>query len=69
MPRLALLVFVAMLGVPAGAAAEWKELRTPDFLFIGDAPDGAIRSTAQNARAVSRRARAAPSGRHAGPRS
>jgi hypothetical protein len=35
------------LGLPADAAAKWTELRSENFLFIGNAPEGQIRRVAE----------------------
>src|SRR5262249_53208450 len=44
--RLVAIALAATL-LPATASAKWTRLRTPDFVFIGDAPEGAIRQVAQ----------------------
>ena len=41
----ALLLFVSL--IPTGAEAKWTEVRSANFLFVGDAPEGQIREIAQ----------------------
>lgn len=42
-----LLAALSLLVVPLDATAGWTELRSENFLFIGTAPEGTIRATAQ----------------------
>jgi tetratricopeptide (TPR) repeat protein len=45
-PLLAILTIVVAL-VPLGAEAKWTQIRSANFTFVGDAPEGAIRRIAQ----------------------
>jgi tetratricopeptide (TPR) repeat protein len=49
MPRIAPFVVLVALaaGVPTEALAKWTELRTANFVFVGDASERQIRATAQ----------------------
>jgi tetratricopeptide (TPR) repeat protein len=39
---------LGLLACPAMAAAEWRELRTANFLFLGDVPERELRTTARS---------------------
>jgi len=43
----AVVVLVFAILFPAGAEARWTEVRSANFLFVGDAPEGQIRDIAQ----------------------
>jgi tetratricopeptide (TPR) repeat protein len=42
-----LVAVLVLVCVPAEASAKWTRLRSPNFLFVGEAPEGRIRRTAQ----------------------
>ena len=42
-----LALMIAVLLLPAAADAKWTEVRSANFLFVGDAPEGQIRRIAQ----------------------